>query len=488
MKIFVSKLVMFFLVLLIALCLCCAEKNQEADNSAAVEAKQEETEPNAVAKIGDYTIKKEELEKRLMEELHPKPYEFGSETETPDAKAVLMKMIAEKAMVMEARGQNYLEEETTKAAVKRFTETRLVNLMLTTYLQGKITVTDSEIDEQIKSNPKLDRERAKAMLTRAKSGKLIEQYYNELYIKFHVQKLSENFSKAAQIHQRLLFYPKEPRKVGYIRISQIKNDLTPEEKNIVLAMYDNGKVTLKDWFDALCEMSPPSRPRDLNTLKGVEKLLDRSLMMPIFVSEAKLRGFDKDENLLQQVKEYEDDELLNKARREKTKDITGPIAEEQIIDYFNKNKEAFGSLNIDQIWCQDLKTAQKAKSELDKGKDFESVKQTYSLQKNLSPFYTYPSGEGMFFKDLWKGEPNEVVGPLKGFYGDGFKWRIVKILEKKPGTIKEYPDDMKRNIEMRMLEEQRNKVLDKYRKDLLKKYSYKIYADRIRDIDPLDIP
>lgn len=242
---------------------------------------------------------------------------------------------------------------------------------------------------------------------------------------------------------------------------------------------------------ALCEIAPPSRPRDLNASKGVEQLLDRSLKIPIFVCEAKLLGFDKDENLLKQVKDYEDTILLNKARREKTKDITGPIAEEQIIDYFNKNKEAFGTQNtlrIDQIWCQDLKTAQKAKAELDNGKDFESVRQAYSLEKKPNPYDTYPSSEGMFFKDLWNGEPNEVVGPLKGFYGDGFKWRIVKILEKKPGTIKEYSDEMKRNIEVRMLEEQRNTILEKYRKDILGKYSYEIYADRIRDIDPLDIP
>jgi len=402
-----------------------------------------------------------------------------------------MKMIAEKAMVMEARGQNYLEEETTKAAVKRFTETRLVNLMLTTYLQGKITVTDSEIDEQIKSDPKLDRERAKAMLTRAKSAKLIEQYYNELYKKFHVQKLSDNFFKAAQIHQRLLYYPKEPRKVGFIRISQIKNDLTPEEKNFVLATYDNGKITLKDWFDALCEIAPPSRPRDLNTSKGVEQLLDRSLKMPIFVSEAQLRGFDKDENLLQQVKDYEYTILLNKARREKIKDITGPIAEEQIIDYFNKNKEVFGTQNtlkIDQIWCQDLKTAQKAKSEFDNGKDFESVRQTYSLEKKSFPYDTSFSSEGMFFEDLWASEPNKVVGPIKGFHRDGIKWRIVKILEKTPAKPAEYSDDMKRRVEMNMMDKKRNEALEKYRKELLEKYTYEIYADRLRDIDPLDIP
>jgi len=491
MKLFACKLALVFLGLIIILSLCCAEKGRDAAKTPYIETTQKETEPNVVAKIGDYTFKKEELENRLMKELRPNPYEHRSGTEIPDAKAVLMKMIAEKAMVIEAREQNFHEEETVQAAIKRFKEKNLVNSLLTTHLQGKMTITEPEIDEMIKSDPKLDRARAKAMLTRTKSGQLLGQYYNELYKKFHVQKMSDNFSKAAQIHQRLLLQPKEPRKVGFVRISQIKNELTPEEKNIVLVTYDNGKITLKDWFDALCEMSPPSRPRDLNTTKGVEQLLERALRMPIFVSEAKLLGLDKDENLLKQAKGYEDGILLNKARREKIKDIKGPIPDEQIVDYFNNNKEAFGTqnmLNIDQIWCQDLKTAQKAKAELDNGKDFESVRKTYSLQEKSYPFNAYLGSEGMFFKDLRNGEPNEVMGPLKGFYGEEIKWRIVKILKKIPGTLTEYSVEMKQKIEITMLEEQRNTILEEYRKELLDKHSYEIYTDRIKDIDPLDIP
>jgi len=449
-------------------------------------------EPNVVAKIDDYVITKEELEIRLMMELRPKPYEYRSDAEPPNAKTVLLKMIAEKAMTIDARKENNLEDEAIQASLKRFKEKKLVNSLIKTHLPGKITVTDSEIDEKIKADPKLDAERAKAILTRAKANRLFSQYYKDLCKKFHFEKVSNNFPKAVQIHQRLLFRPQKPRKLAFIRISQVKDELTPEEKNIVLATYDYGKVTLKDWFDALCELSPPSRPRDLNTLMGVERLLDRASRTPILVSEAKLLGLDKDENLIKQVKEYEDGILLNKTRSEKIKDIKGPIAEEQIVAYFNKNKETFGTqktLRIDQIWCQDLKTARKVKAELDNGKDFESVRQTYSLGKKSNPFDTNPGSEGMFFKDLWKGDPNEVVGPVKGFFhSDGVKWRIVKILEKTPGKIKEYSIDMKNMIESKMLDKRRNEALSEYRKELLAKYSYEIYDERIRDIDPLDIP
>jgi hypothetical protein len=39
-----------------------------------------------------------------------------------------------------------------------------------------------------------------------------------------------------------------------------------------------------------------------------------------------------------------------------------------------------------------------------------------------------------------------------------------------------------------MVAERRNALLEKYSKELLGKYPYEIYADRIKDINPLDIP
>ena len=150
-----------------------------------------------------------------------------------------------------------------------------------------------------------------------------------------------------------------------------------------------------------------------------------------------MNGLDKDEGLLKEVKEYEDRILLNKTRNEKLRDIRGPIAEEQLLAYFNENKEEFGTQNmikVDQIWFQDLKTAQKAKAELDKGKDLESVRQTYSLEKKAYPYTAYPSGDGIFLNDLWKGEPNEVVGPVKGFIPRGSSGVSLKFWKRHPAS------------------------------------------------------
>ena len=498
MKLSFNKLNLAFIGLLTVFCTFCLAKAQAprvrtgrpaASRPAAV--KPAEPPPTIVANIGDYTITKQELQKRLMTEIRPFNYgNYNEEPEPVNTEKVLLKMIAEKAMVSEARKGDYLKDESLSSLIQRFRDRNLVNLLLQKQLQPMLTVTEPEIQKRMKADPKLTRARAEATIKNLKARILFSQYYNHIYQKFHAKKLTENFPKAVEIHQRLLTQPKKPRTGAFIRITQTKEEVTPEEKNIVLVTFDKGKVTLKDWFDALNEMSPPSRPKDLNTVKGVEQLLDRALSKPLLLAEAMLQGLDKDKELLQKVREYEDSRLLSKVRSDKYKEIKQPTTEDIMI-YFGKNREIFRKdkmLKVDLIWCQDLKTARQAKAELDGGEDFEAMKQKYSLEKKTKPFNTYPGGEGLFWKYLWKGDPNDVIGPIKGFYRTGVNWRIVKILEKNPGTLTGYSEDMESRVKEKMMSEQREAVFERYGNEVLKKYTYQIYAEKIKDIDPLDIP
>ncbi len=504
MKLSFSKLTLTFIGLSTVLSTLCfakaqaprvragtpAARTKPVRQSPAV-AKPAEAPPVIVASIGDYDITKKELQERMMREIHPNSYgNYNEEPEPVSTEKVLLKMIAEKAVISEARKGDYLKEESMASLIQRYKDRNLVNLLLQKQLQPKLMVTEPEIQQRMKADPKLTRERAEAMIRNIKARMLFSQYYNYIYQKFHAKKLTENFPKVVQIRRRLLTEPKKPRTGAFIRIAQIKEELTQEEKDMVLVTFDKGKVTLKDWFDSLTEMSPPSRPKNLDTVKGVEQLLDRALSKPLLLAEALHLGLDKDKDFLQKVKEYEDDRLLSKVRTDKYREVKQPTAEE-IMLYFGKNQEVFRKdkkLKIDLIWCQDLKTARQAKAELDGGKDFEAIKQKYSLEKKIKPFNTYPGGEGLFWKDLWKGDPNDVIGPTKGFYRSGVNWRIVKILEKSPGELVGYSSDMDNRIKEKMMGEQREAIFEKYCSELLKKYTYQIYADKIKDIDPLDIP
>jgi hypothetical protein len=493
-KLLFKKPTVSFLWLLVTVFYLCpaeayASAEQQSNSQPVINTAGQE--PVIVARIAYYTITKDELEKRLMTELYPYDMDTYTENARPvDAKTMLTEMVAEKAMIIEARAQGFLEDKTISDSIKRFMERRLVNLLLEKHIEGKINVTEDEIAQKMQSDPKLDKARARAVIERDKTNVILDQYYNQIYAKSGVKKLSQNFPRVSQIHERLLLHPKQPRKASWIQNSQVREELTDEEKNIVLAQYNSGSITLADWLDALCEIVPPRRPQDLNTPKGVEQLLERALRMPLLVSEAKALKLDKDQDLLKQVRDYEDRRLLGEAQSAKRKEIKEPTTEE-IIAHFGKNKEAFGvskSLKIDLIWCQDLKTAKLARAALDSGEDFEAVKQQYSLEKQGKPFSTHPSSEGLFWKDLWAGDPNSIIGPVKGFYSQGIKWRIVRILEKIPGKEQPYSSNMEQQVKNAMMSEQFKALLTRYGEELLNKYPHEIYEDRIKDIDPLNIP
>ncbi|UCC99504.1 MAG: hypothetical protein JSW66_06390 [Phycisphaerales bacterium] len=498
MKLSPAKCVLPYLWLFVVICSLCAAPSISPGATAAPTEPSSTEEAAAgpstvVGRIGTYVITKKELEDRLMTELHPYDQEFyGQNARPPDAMTVLMKMVAEKAMIMEARKQTYLQDEMISASIKRYRDRRLVNLLVQKYVEknrGKTAATEDEIKQKMQADPKLDKDRAKAEIERARAGRLLDEYYKQIYTKSRAKKLNQYFPRAVEVHQRLLHRPKAPRKVPWMQTSQVRDELAPSEANMVLALYSGGKITLKDWLTAYCDIVPPRRPK-IDTPAAVDELLERAMSMPLLVWEAKSLGLDKDQDFVKQVREYEDRRLLGEVQLARQKELTEPMPEE-LTAYFNENKEAFGTsekLKIDLIWCEDLPTARKVKAELESGRDFEAVREQYSLEKKGKAFQTQPGSEGLFWKDLWAGEPGRILGPLKGFYGRGMKWRIVKILEKTPGQPKEYSSQMDSQIKDRMMTERRKQAIAMYGQELLRKYPFQVYPDRVKEIDPLEIP
>lgn len=444
-----------------------------------------------VAAIGDCTIATDDLTRRLLQEIRPHEQEFYREAEPVVVEDVLRKMLAEKATSMEGRKLGYLQEDPLHTIVAQFEQQKIVSKLLETQLGDKVSVTDADIDQVIKSNPKATREQARAFAQRNKAMRVMEQYYGELATKRKLARVTENLAKAAEIHQRLLTQPKTPRGPGeyWIRNSQMNTDLSDEEKSLVLATFDGGQFTLKDWFQTLCNLAPPRRPKDLDKAEGVEKLLNMALRAPVLAAEARSLGYDQDPQIRSDVKAFEDQRLLYATQEARTKSVTEPTAEE-VKEYFDKNVEKFATnpiLKVDQIWCADEETARKVRDLVNQGSDFQMVKKDHSLQKDV-PFYSLsPTSEGMFWADVWKGEPNEVLGPVMGFYGPGVKWRVVKVQEKTPAKVQDFSEQLGNSVKWALFAERRQAVLKEFEKELLEKYPYEIFGERIQGLDPLEI-
>jgi len=491
---FLKRRSVFLLCLAVVLCQSCTS-NQPQIQTAAEQSKTAEqpaVQPaersNIVAEIGDHVITTEDLEKRIIDKLRPSPVMTADLNQPVKPKDVLMEMITEKAMITEARNLNLLDNKDVQKKRNEFKNGLLLKLLAATYLTGKINITDSEIQEKMKANPGIDKAKAAVMLKREKTAKLTDEFYNDSKEKLHVRKLTENFPRAAQIHQKLLDEASVSDGIQFIKIKQIEN-LTQEEKNLVLVTFDGGEINLGDLFAALHEISPPTRPKNLSTPAGIDQFLEQRLMKkPILIAAAKFYGFEKNETLLKQLKLWDEKTLLEEIIG-KTVYVPNEPNDKEVLAYFNKHRKDFAtpkSLKIDQIWCQDYKTAKIVKDRLAAGKDFDSLKQEYSLDKKTVPVDVSANTEKMFFPDIWTGEPNTIIGPIKGLHQNRVTWRIVKILEKNQGRWQKYDEEtMNSSIRYKMWEEQKEIILAAYKKQIIKKYPYRIYPEKIKN--PLDI-
>lgn len=458
-----------------------------ADGVAASDAASSEV----VATIGDYSITKSELKQRLLQAVRPQREDDGVPARSVTAESVLKDMLAEKAMIMEGRALGHLEDETLSRPLERNRQRRVIQMLLTDYVDQRVSVTPEQIDERLEANPQLTREQARRLVQTPQVSSVLQAFYAELCEKYEVEKVEKNFAEAARIHQRLLTQPAAPRgqTVYWITNNQVQNELTEAEKELVLIKYEGGRLTLLDWFEALCDLAPPGRPRDLNTAAGVERLADNALQPFILAAEARARGYDKNEEFLQYARQIEDMQLLGKVQSDKLSEMTTP-SDDEIKAYFEEHSELFdipASIRVDQIWCKDLETAREAKRMLDDGASWESVQSTHSLVEDSRAHNTYPNSEGPFWNDLWQAEPNDVVGPIRGFYAGEITWRVVKVLEKTPSRPQSYSDSLRSRVESAIYTLRRRELLDAYGAQLLEKYPHTIHADRIEDIDPLEV-
>jgi hypothetical protein len=450
--------------------------------------------PNAVGKIMDYSITRDELKKRLLMDIEPNPYKIYSEQTKPtDTNSMLLEMLGEKAVIIEARKKGMLKDETIQQTINYYKQQQIVNSWAKynfNKVRDKIVVTEDEINEQLKADPNTDRERIKATIEYSKANKMLDQLYEELNKKSNIRKLTENFPKAIELHDRLLNHPKKPEPMKFIRNYQIKDELTEQEQNLVLATFNSGKVTLKDFLETLGDIAPPSRPKDLNTEKGIDQFLDNALVKPLITADAKKLGLDKDPDFLKLIKEREDNELLNNVRGKQSTEANEP-SKEEIAAFYNANKEYFTpnrNLKIEQIWCQNLETANRAKTEITNARSFYRAKKEYSLYPEEQAVTATMGSEGFFWNELWKSEPNQIIGPVKGFNSGQVRWRIVRIVEKEPGKQDEYTPELENSIKYYIMNETGIKKMTHYCLDTLKKYPYEIYSDKIKDINIMNIP
>jgi len=460
--------------------------------STAAAVSQVPADPNVLALIGEHVLTGDDFRKAYLRELQPNPYAASPAVSAPEPKAVLMRMLGDKAILLDARAKGMHQRHEIQSTLKRLREQRLASKAAVAAVEPKISVTEKDMNDLMAKDPKLTRERARAIAYNQKGNEIFAQYYPQLVQKLHLTKVTENLAKAAALHKRLLSKPKPESKknIYWIENAQIQTDLDPNEKALVLARYDGGQFTVLEWFESLCEMAPPGRPKDLDTAEGVERFLDRALQRPLLTAEAVAQGMDKDPKLIQDLQTREDDMVFGYAQQEWLKGRAEPN-DQDVAAAYEKAKgstQRGDALKVEVIWCENRDAAAKARAELDQGKEFKTVQEHYGLDKTtVQPVDLYASMEGSFWPPLWQADPNQVVGPVLGLREGALKWRVVRIREKRPAKPVEL-ENAKAMVKEGILEQWNRARLDRVRADLLATIPHQVFADRLPAFDPMKVP
>jgi len=472
-------LVVSILAILASSCLSGQKPNPEDD-------------PNVVAIIGPYVITGDQFKEEYTRQLMPNPYTAMPPRPAPDLNDVLMRMLGDKAIILDARARGMDKRDEIVSFIKTTRQQRLANMAAQQVIGQEIAVTEKDINDVLASRPRLNREQALAIARRQKAMQILDAHYSELIKQLHLEKSKENIAKVAQLHERLITKPKPPEKknIYWIENSQLKTDLDPNERALVLARFDGGQFTVEDWFSTLFEMAPPRRPKDLSTAEGAERFLDMALERPLFAAEAISKGLDKDPQLNRELSKLEDDWVFGFAQQELAKGLDEPN-DGEIASFYQQVRDRYArndALKLAVIWCKDRQMAQKLRQELDQGRAFELLQQRYNSDPKASePTDAYGRTEGPFWAQLWAAEPNQIVGPILGFKEGRLAWRLVKVLAKVPAEPPSF-ENIKGMLRDDLAEAKRQQVLDLKRKELLARYAYKTFPQRLAGFDPRQMP
>ena len=443
----------------------------------------------AIAKIGDLEVTGQDLHKEILSALQPNPRRFRPNVEPVEADAILLQLIGDRALVLDARQQGLLNEGSAPDRIKRYRLKLLVNALAKTVVPTMPEVSDEEMTEFIKENPKATAQDAKAKLANNKAAAIMEEFYQDLVKTRNYKVNSPNCAMGAKVYERLQKKPVKERKQFWVQNYQFDEEVTDQEKALVLAEWDGGKFTLTDFFDALSQVAPPGRPKDLVTGKGFESFLARMIRRPVMQTEALSRGLDKQPEVAADMRAYEDRVLMSAARSRINEKVVEP-SEEDLKAYYNLTigqADLMTRMKVDEIWCKTRDEAQKARVALDEGKDFNEVQATYTLAEKPRPQTETPQSMGLDWSALQGAQVGDVVGPVFGHFNRGPAWRVMRVVEVEE---RDYPglNKVKSSIQEEIHEARRDELMNQKRAELLAEMPYEILTAQPEVFDPRYIP
>jgi peptidyl-prolyl cis-trans isomerase C len=254
----------------------------------------------------------------------------------------------------------------------------------------------------------------------------------------------------------------------------IETNLPPET---ILATFGDKTITLGE-FNELWEQVPEDYKLQLDKSMVLDQMISEALL----IQEAKVKNFEEDEKVAEQIKKSTEQILVQALIQ---KDILDKVlvSDEEVEKYYETNKDNFTEKEQVHLFNILVKTEEEAQAILEQlkaGEDFSEIAKT----KSTGPSAAQGGDMELISKGSTIPEIDEAVfalniGELTDIIKSDYGFHILKVTEKKPESIKTL-EEVKDEIMQTLLPEKQKDAFDNLLTELKSKVEIEINDEALK--------
>ena len=245
----------------------------------------------------------------------------------------------------------------------------------------------------------------------------------------------------------------------------------------ILASFEGQTITLGE-FNQLWEQVPEEYKLQLDK----SMVLDQMISEILLIQEAKDLGLEEDKDVLEQIKKITEQILVQVLIEKEILDKVD-ANEEEVLDYYEQNKDSFTEkeqVHLYNILLETEEEAQNVLEQLKAGEDFSEI----AIEKSSGPSAAQGGDLDYVAKGTIIPEIEEVIFALEleelsEVVKTDFGFHILKITEKKPETVKTL-EEVREEIVQTLLPEKQNEAFENLLEELKSKVEIEINEELLQ--------
>jgi len=265
-----------------------------------------------------------------------------------------------------------------------------------------------------------------------------------------------------------------------------KNDfdmaqLDRHEKELVLATWDNGQITLGQYLTEIQQIPMQNRP-NLDDLAALQEFIFQMKVMDLLTAEARRKGLEDDPDYKRKLNRFKELTMADVMQNDSIQ-ILNPPTEEEIRQYYDDHLDEFvkpSEVHVFEILVSSEDTASKYIKEIKSLQKFKEVafrltERPGKRVKKGDLGYIQRSYYPSIFDLAFDSPVGSIVGPVK--YGSQFS--IVYVADKRAEEMKDFLA-VKPQIDAKLRNERKRESFEQWVENKKQEADIRLYENNIR--------